>query len=173
MKVTVGHLRSFDGHLPSALFARGWGNGNFKKWMEGGGADHWGLYFERLFTGYFPVYSKWLSGWLQAGQPQNAGTVKSKGKSYSLQLAVHDHGGKGASFPAPYDGTYKAHGHERTYRKVSPGGGAAPDIGPASGIGGSVAGGLAGASLLGGALVLAGSEDAQQAIKKAWKAAFG
>ncbi len=175
MRVTLKMLKRHDGDLAAAMFARGWGDGNFKKWMKGGGKDHWGKYFHRLFLEYFPRYSAWLKGWIEAGQPQDPGTVRSKGEDYDLSLATHEHGFKGAPFPAPYTGVYKAHGHTRTYKKVKTSKGSAPKL-PASITqisGGDMA--TAGLTLASGgtALALAVSPEARQLAKTGWEALKG
>ncbi len=118
LDVTIRQLRNYDGDLGAALFARGWGRKNYENWVAGGGKPHWGAYLHRLFTEYYPGYSAWLAGWIQADTPQKPGTIRSKGVDYNLSLAIHEHGVKGKPFRAPYTGVFKASGKTRTYKKV-------------------------------------------------------
>jgi hypothetical protein len=130
--VLLGFLQKNGGKLPEAIFSRGWGDGNFKLWLQDQGDDEHAAYVHHLFTHTLPLYGRWLTGWIEAGKPVLSGSVASKGKRYDLALAVHKHGKRGADLASPYEGTFTAHGTSRTYKATTALAGVMPDLGALS-----------------------------------------
>ncbi len=129
ISVLLDFLRKNGGRLPEAVFSRGWGDGNFSAWMKDEGDDEHAAYVHHLFAHTAPLYGRWLVGWIEAGKPAKSGTVESKGKNYTLALAVHKHGGRELDLSSPYDGTFAAHGTTRTYKPTPTLAGVMPDLG--------------------------------------------
>lgn len=147
-------LDDTGGYLPTALFARGSGPAAAGVWVESGDCKRYkwvcsskGIpegghleYFHKLHIERIPAYSRWLTGWIEAGKPTEAQTIKQKARtakagkkeytipaySRTVQMAVHNHGKEGYDLPIDYDGTHRWKGQSRLYKKATPTEGAGP-----------------------------------------------
>lgn len=182
LMLTLRFARRY-GKIDAALFARGYGRGNFEKWLKGGGQNYQAAYFDRAFRGKFPAYSAWLHSWITQGSPTEQKTLKVQGKPYTVVLAkpvpiVNQ------PMPNPYTGTYRHQSYKRTFKPGKDdkphggkgGAGKSPESSTPdnSGVDGStVATAVGAAGLLGGVVVAAQNKHVQQVARNLWRTLVG